>query len=189
MALKDKIPIDLSLPHRSVDRIDGFGPSGRRACRSARFQRPVGRRKHAGSRLQLRPERHTDLRCSAHHADPRRRLGDRAAGAQSKPRGSSGCDPRLRQQRSGDSRSRALGRPQHYAEFQVSMEHRVRRFREGIEIVRALWTRPRVNYEGRISQLKEARMVLKPAQRPHPPIWLGGDHPDAVRRAVALGDG
>ena len=69
------------------------------------------------------------------------------------------------------------------------MEHRVRRFREGIEIVRALWTRPRVNYEGRISQLKEARMVLKPAQRPHPPIWLGGDHPDAVRRAVALGDG
>jgi len=26
-------------------------------------------------------------------------------------------------------------------------------------------------------------------QKPHPPIWLGGDHPDAVRRAAAIGDG
>jgi alkanesulfonate monooxygenase SsuD/methylene tetrahydromethanopterin reductase-like flavin-dependent oxidoreductase (luciferase family) len=81
-----------------------------------------------------------------------------------------------------------LGRPQHYAEFQIPMEHRVRRFREGVEVVKALWTRPQVDYAGSIYRLEKAQMVLKPVQKPYPPIWLGGDHPDAVRRAAALGD-
>jgi len=82
-----------------------------------------------------------------------------------------------------------LGRPQHYAEFQVPMEHRVRRFREGIEVLKALWTQPKVDYHGSIYRLEDAEMVLKPVQKPHPPLWLGGDHPNAVRRAAALGDG
>ena len=82
-----------------------------------------------------------------------------------------------------------LGREHHYADFQVPMEHRVRRFREGVEIIKALWTQPKVDYRGSIYQLEGAGMVLKPVQKPHPPIWLGGDHPDAVRRAAAIGDG
>ncbi|MGZ5151217.1 MAG: LLM class flavin-dependent oxidoreductase [Burkholderiales bacterium] len=82
-----------------------------------------------------------------------------------------------------------LGRDHHYAEFQVPMEHRVRRFREGVEIIKALWTQPKVDYEGTIYRLDGAGMVLKPVQQPHPPIWLGGDHPDALRRAATIGDG
>ena len=82
-----------------------------------------------------------------------------------------------------------LGRDHHYAEFQVPREHRVRRFREGIEVIKALWTEPKVNYHGSIFHLDGATMVLKPVQKPHPPIWMGGDHPDAVRRAAALADG
>ncbi len=82
-----------------------------------------------------------------------------------------------------------LGREHHYAEFQVPMEHRVRRFREGVEIIKALWTQPKVDYQGSIYRLDGAGMVLKPVQKPHPPIWLGGDHPDAIRRAATIGDG
>jgi probable F420-dependent oxidoreductase len=82
-----------------------------------------------------------------------------------------------------------LGREHHYAEFQIPMEHRVRRFREGLEIVKALWTQSRVDYEGSIYRLEHAGMVIKPVQKPHPPLWLGGNHPDAVRRAAQLGDG
>jgi probable F420-dependent oxidoreductase len=81
-----------------------------------------------------------------------------------------------------------LGREHHYAEFQVPTEHRVRRLREGIDIIRAIWTQPKVNYEGSIYRLDGAGMVIKPVQKPHPPIWLGGDHPNAVRRAAAIGD-
>lgn len=82
-----------------------------------------------------------------------------------------------------------LGREHHYAEFQIPVEHRLTRFREGLEIVRALWTQAQVDYEGSIYRLEHAGMVIKPVQKPHPPIWLGGNHPDAVRRAAKLGDG
>lgn len=82
-----------------------------------------------------------------------------------------------------------LGREFHYTEFQVPVEHRVRRFREGVDIIRAIWTQPKVDYEGSIYRLHGAAMMLKPLQKPHPPIWLGGDHPNAVRRAAAIGDG
>ena len=82
-----------------------------------------------------------------------------------------------------------LGREHHYAEFQVPMERRVRRFREGVDIVKALWTQPKVDYAGDIYRLQGSQMMLKPVQKPHPPIWFGGDHPDAIRRTAQLADG
>src|SRR6185436_16387488 len=56
-------------------------------------------------------------------------------------------------------------------------------------IIKAIWTQPKVDYQGDFYRLDGAGMVLKPVQKPHPPIWLGGNHPDAVRRAAKLGDG
>ncbi len=82
-----------------------------------------------------------------------------------------------------------LGRDQHYAQFQVPREHRVRRFREQVELIRALWTAPKVSYKGTIYQLDAGAMSPRPVQKPHPPIWLGGGHPDAIRRAAQIGDG
>jgi probable F420-dependent oxidoreductase len=82
-----------------------------------------------------------------------------------------------------------LGRDNHYAEFQIPRERRVLRFRECVELIRALWTQPKVDFDGSIFQLHGAVMTLKPVQRPRPPIWLGGDHPDALRRAATIADG
>jgi len=81
-----------------------------------------------------------------------------------------------------------LGRDAHYAEFQVPLEHRVRRFREQLELIKALWTEPKVSYHGSIYHLDGAGIVLRPVQKPHPPIWFGGGHPDALRRAAAVAD-
>src|SRR5438309_1608915 len=82
-----------------------------------------------------------------------------------------------------------LGRDHHYAEFQIPTERRVRRFKEGVELIKALWTEPKVTYRGDFYKLDAGTMVLKPVQKPHPPIWLGGDHPEAVRRAATVADG
>jgi probable F420-dependent oxidoreductase len=82
-----------------------------------------------------------------------------------------------------------LGRDHHYKEFEVPVAHRVRRFREGVEVIKALWTEPKVTYNGTIFNLDGETMTIKPVQKPHPPIWLGGDHPNAVRRAATLADG
>ena len=81
-----------------------------------------------------------------------------------------------------------LGREAHYKEFGVPTEHRVRRFREEIELIKTAWTEPKIDYSGTLFQVHGASMALKPVQKPHPPIWLGGDHPDAVRRAATLAD-
>lgn len=82
-----------------------------------------------------------------------------------------------------------LGRDHHYEQFQTPQEGRVRRFREGVELIKALWTEPKVGYDGRILRLAEGAMAPKPVQKPRPPIWMGVGHPDALRRTAALADG
>lgn len=63
------------------------------------------------------------------------------------------------------------------------------RFTEGVELVRAAWTQRPVRFHGRYYQVDDLPVEPKPVQRPHPPLWVGGSHPDAVRRAVRLAGG
>ena len=58
-----------------------------------------------------------------------------------------------------------LGREHHYRQFAVPEEGRVRRFREEVELIRALWTRQTVNYHGRFYQLENGTMSPKPVQK------------------------
>src|SRR5205823_7176566 len=81
------------------------------------------------------------------------------------------------------------GRHRMFSAFQVDPTSLVARFNEGLRLMKALWTEPRVNFDGRFWQLKDAAMEPKPFQKPHPPIWFGASHPDALRRAVRHGDG
>jgi len=81
------------------------------------------------------------------------------------------------------------GRTNVYPAFGISAERRVRRFAEGIEVMKRLWTEERVTFKGDFWTLDDAAMRPKPVQKPHPPIWFGARHPDALRRAVALGNG
>ena len=81
------------------------------------------------------------------------------------------------------------GRTRPFAAYGVDPDRLVARFTEGLALMRACWTEPEINFEGRFWQLAGASMEPKPVQRPHPPIWIGGSHPAAVARAVRLGDG
>jgi len=81
------------------------------------------------------------------------------------------------------------GNPRIYPAFGLVAGARAERFAEGLRLVRRLWTEERVTFEGRFFQLRNASMQPKPLQKPHPPLWFGGHHPNALRRAVELGQG
>jgi probable F420-dependent oxidoreductase len=81
------------------------------------------------------------------------------------------------------------GRARPFAAFGVDPSALVARFNEGIALMKACWTEPEISFNGRFWQLDAAAMEPKPAQKPHPPIWIGGSHPAALQRAVRLGDG
>ena len=63
---------------------------------------------------------------------------------------------------------RALGIP-----FPPAGE-RMDRLEEGVQVLRALFTRDAVTFEGRYHRLEDATYHPRPVQRPNPPIWIGG---------------
>src|SRR5262245_44390154 len=66
------------------------------------------------------------------------------------------------------------------------------RGRQADEILRAfkaLWTEDNPSFAGEFFRFRDLGFAPKPVQKPHPPIWVGGDSPGAFRRVVALGDG
>ena len=81
------------------------------------------------------------------------------------------------------------GSPKVYPAYGITGERRVARFNEGLRLMRALWTEPRVTFAGEFWQLENAAMEPKPRQRPHPPLWVGAHHPDALRRAAGWANG
>jgi probable F420-dependent oxidoreductase len=76
-----------------------------------------------------------------------------------------------------------------FAAFGVDPQRYAARFTEGIAVMKALWTEPRVTFDGEFWQLRDAAMEPKPFQKPFPPLWFGGSGPVALRRAVRLGHG
>lgn len=60
---------------------------------------------------------------------------------------------------------------------------------EHIEVLKALWTMDEASYSGKYYSVPPVRSQPAPLQKPHPPIWVGGHEPAALRRAARYGDG
>lgn len=60
--------------------------------------------------------------------------------------------------------------------------------REKVEVVKALWTEEVAAYEGRHVRLSPSWCWPKPVQRPHPPVYLGGNGPLTMRHAARWAD-
>ena len=73
--------------------------------------------------------------------------------------------------------------------FGLSSEQRARRFVEGLQVMKALWTQPRATVAGTFWQFENVPMEPKPVQKPHPPLWFGAREEVALKRAVRHGDG
>ncbi len=70
-----------------------------------------------------------------------------------------------------------LGVGWHEEEFAlmgVPYKERGPRMNEAIEVLKALWVGDHVTYEGKYYRFRDLTIDPKPAQLPHPPIWIGG---------------
>src|SRR5438132_9215190 len=66
---------------------------------------------------------------------------------------------------------------------------RVAQLKDTLEIVTRLWTEDRATYQGRHYRVDGAVFSPKPAQRPRPPIWIGGNKERVMRLAARYADG
>jgi len=71
-------------------------------------------------------------------------------------------------------------------------DERIAHEREVVLLLKELWTRPapeRVTFEGKHVRARDLAFNPAPFQKPHPPIWIGGDSEATVALAKELGDG
>jgi probable F420-dependent oxidoreductase len=59
---------------------------------------------------------------------------------------------------------------------------------EYLAIFKTLWTQDDPRYSGAYASFANISFLPKPLQQPHPPLWIGGESPAALRRAARLGD-
>lgn len=60
---------------------------------------------------------------------------------------------------------------------------------EACRVLRLLWTEETASFAGRYYQLADARPAIRPVQRPHPPLWIGGSGDRTLRIAARYADG
>jgi probable F420-dependent oxidoreductase len=71
----------------------------------------------------------------------------------------------------------------------VPFEQRAARCRSYLEVMKRLWSEPVSQYGDEFYDLPPCRMYPKPLQKPHPPIYFGGESDPALRRVADLGQG
>ncbi|MCE2463528.1 MAG: LLM class F420-dependent oxidoreductase, partial [Dehalococcoidia bacterium] len=60
---------------------------------------------------------------------------------------------------------------------------------EYVRAFKELWTSETPTFEGKYCRFSDITFLPKPVQKPHPPIWVGGESPRALRRTAELADG
>ncbi|MDP6567759.1 MAG: LLM class flavin-dependent oxidoreductase [Alphaproteobacteria bacterium] len=75
-----------------------------------------------------------------------------------------------------------------YKAFGVAKGQGVARFEENLAAIRRLWSGEAVSMVGSHFELDQATISVPLQQSPHPPIWIGANVDNAVRRAARLGD-
>jgi probable F420-dependent oxidoreductase len=76
-----------------------------------------------------------------------------------------------------------------FALLGASFEDRGRRMDEYLRLMKTLWSEPNPTFDGQYFRVRDCALTPRPAQRPHVPVWVGGESPAALRRAARLGDG
>ena len=76
-----------------------------------------------------------------------------------------------------------------FAALGVDFDERNELTDEAIDVMRRIWTDGEIETEGRHFRTRGTTMQPPPVQKPHPPIWIGGNSTAAIRRAVERAQG
>jgi probable F420-dependent oxidoreductase len=79
--------------------------------------------------------------------------------------------------------------PAEFAAVGVPLGERGARTDEHLAVMKALWSGEPVDFDGRFTTLRQARLGLSPLTPGGPPIWVGGQSDAALRRALRFADG
>ena len=75
-----------------------------------------------------------------------------------------------------------------FAALGVPFHERGARTTEYLRLWQACWGPDPVTFQGRFFSFANMYVMPKPLQQPHPPIWIGGASPAALRRAARFGE-
>ncbi|MEV0674766.1 LLM class F420-dependent oxidoreductase [Mycobacterium sp. NPDC050441] len=76
-----------------------------------------------------------------------------------------------------------------FAAVGVDIDRRAELLDESLTALRSIWTEPETPSSGADFAAVGPVWLQRPLQRPHPPIWIGGNGAAAIRRVVEHGDG
>src|SRR5690348_8445322 len=78
-------------------------------------------------------------------------------------------------------------RPVEFEGYRIPQIESRERFEESLAIMLAAWTQERVAFDGRHFTIPEVRVIPKPVQRPHPPIYVVCISPDTIEATALRG--
>lgn len=70
----------------------------------------------------------------------------------------------------------------------AQFEDRGRLTDEYLAAFRELWTKDNPSFSGTYVKFSDVLFYPKPIQKPHPPLWIGGESPAALRRTIKFAD-
>jgi natural product biosynthesis luciferase-like monooxygenase protein len=72
--------------------------------------------------------------------------------------------------------------PEEFSQAGIDYADSPQRLREHTAVLRQAWSDAPVNYHGALYDFDDVRVLPKPLQRPHPPIWVGASRSDDTFR-------
>jgi probable F420-dependent oxidoreductase len=75
-----------------------------------------------------------------------------------------------------------------YIGLGMNFRNRGKRLEEQVDLLRELWTKPLVDFQGQYHTIPDAGLNPLPVQQPIP-LWFGGRSEAALRRMARIGDG
>jgi probable F420-dependent oxidoreductase len=77
---------------------------------------------------------------------------------------------------------------QEFETLGVAFHRRGRITSDYLAAIKALWSSEIASFDSESVTFQDVHTGARPARDPHPPIWVGGQSPAALRRAAELGD-